>query len=114
MDQKAIYNDVVTEVIDELLAQVELALVAGIKKENLILDPGLGFAKNVEQNWEIVNSITEFKKLGYPLLIGGSRKRFLNGSEAESIKLTALMAKQDIWAVRTHSVAPHKAAIKNL
>jgi dihydropteroate synthase len=114
MDQKAIYQNVVTEVISELLLQVELAIAAGIKKENLILDPGLGFAKNVEQNWEIVNNISEFQKLGYPLLIGGSRKRFLNGSEEESIKLTALMAKQDIWAVRTHSVAPHKAALNNL
>jgi dihydropteroate synthase len=114
MDQKAIYQNVVTEVISELMSQVELAMAAGIKKENLILDPGLGFAKNVEQNWEIVNNISEFQKLGYPLLIGGSRKRFLNGSEEESIKLTALMAKQDIWAVRTHSVAPHKAALNNL
>lgn len=114
MDQKAIYQNVVAEVISELMSQVELAKTAGIKKENLILDPGLGFAKNVEQNWEIVNNISEFQKLGYPLLIGGSRKRFLNGSEEESIKLTALMAKQDIWAVRTHSVAPHKAALNNL
>lgn len=114
MDQKAIYQNVVAEVISELMSQVELAMAAGIKKENLILDPGLGFAKNVEQNWEIVNNISEFQKLGYPLLIGGSRKRFLNGSEEESIKLTALMAKQDIWAVRTHSVAPHKAALNNL
>ena len=108
MDNQAIYGDVVTDVINELKSQAELALAAGIKKENLILDPGLGFSKDVAQNWEIVNRIDEFKKLGFPLLVGGSRKRFLNGSEEESIKLTSYLAKKDIWAVRTHSVKPHK------
>ena len=111
MDNQAIYGDVVGEVKSELMAQVNLALASGIKSENLILDPGLGFAKNVEQNWEIVNRIDEFKELGFPLLVGGSRKRFLIGSEEESIKLTSYLAKKDIWAVRTHSVKPHKDVI---
>ena len=114
MDKKAMYTDVVAEVIEELMKQAELAMKSGIKKENLILDPGLGFSKNVDQNWEIINNINKFKELGFPLLVGGSRKRFLNGSEAASVELTRYLASQDIWGVRTHSVKPHKEAIANL
>ena len=79
MNEKAIYGDVVAEVIEEVTLQLDKALAAGVKRENIILDPGIGFAKNAEHNWEVLNRIDEFVALGYPVLIGHSRKRFLGG-----------------------------------
>jgi dihydropteroate synthase len=79
----------------------------------LIIDPGLGFAKDAQHNWEILNRIEEFTDLGYPVLIGGSRKRFLGGEtpderEAATIELTKSLLAKKIWGVRVHSVSPHK------
>jgi len=71
------YQDVVEEVKAELLESVQLALKAGIPQEHIILDPGIGFGKNVEQNLELMRRLDEIKTLGYPLLIGPSRKSFI-------------------------------------
>jgi dihydropteroate synthase len=116
MNSKAIYSDVVEEVKAELMEQVEKALTAGIAKEKLILDPGIGFAKESEHNWELIHNITEFVELGYPVLVGASRKRFLGGDspserEAATLKITEDLLATGIWGVRVHSVAPHKAVI---
>ena len=97
--------------------QVAAALLAGIEPTRLVIDPGLGFAKNADQNWEILRNIDKFKELGFPILVGGSRKRFLGGSEpsqreSASIALTTWLATKDIWGVRTHTVKPHVDAIK--
>jgi len=113
MNSKAIYSDVVADVIAELQVQIEAALISGIAKNNLIIDPGLGFAKDTSQNWEILNRIDEITDLGYPVLIGGSRKRFLGGEspderEAATIALTESLLAKKIWAVRVHSVSAHK------
>jgi dihydropteroate synthase len=93
MNNKAVYGDVVKEVIAELNTQIDAALRSGIARNNLIIDPGLGFAKDAAQNWEILNRIEEITDLGFPVLIGGSRKRFLGGDtpderEAATIELT--------------------------
>ena len=117
MDSLAVYDDVVTDVINELTKQVASALLAGIEPTKLVVDPGLGFAKNAEQNWEILRNIDKFKELGFPILVGGSRKRFLGGEnpserESSSIALTTWLATKHIWGVRTHSVKPHVDAIK--
>lgn len=117
MDALAIYEDVVRDVISELTKQIASALLAGIEPTKLVIDPGLGFAKNSEQNWELLRNIDKFKELGFPILVGGSRKRFLGGSdpiqrESASIALTTWLATKDIWGVRTHSVKPHVDAIK--
>ena len=119
MDALAVYDDVTTEVIAELTKQVASALLAGIEPTRLVIDPGLGFAKNVEQNWEILRNIDKFKELGFPILVGGSRKRFLGGSdplerESASIALTTWLATKDIWGVRTHTVKPHVDAIRTV
>ena len=119
MDALAVYDDVTTEVIAELTKQVASALLAGIEPTRLVIDPGLGFAKNVEQNWEILRNIDKFKELGFPILVGGSRKRFLGGSdplerESASIALTTWLATKDIWGVRTHTVKPHVDAIRTI
>ena len=116
MNSRAIYNDVVQEVISEIGIQVDNALSSGIARNNLIIDPGLGFAKEAEHNWEILRRIDELTTLGYPVLIGGSRKRFLGGQspderEAASIDLTKSLLAKNIWAVRVHSVAPHKKLV---
>ena len=119
MDSLAVYDDVTSEVIAELTKQVASALLAGIEPTRLVIDPGLGFAKNAEQNWELLRNIDKFKELGFPILVGGSRKRFLGGSyplerESASIALTTWLATKDIWGVRTHTVKPHVDAIRTV
>ena len=116
MNSKAIYNDVVVDVISELQERITAALDAGIEVSNLIIDPGLGFAKDAEQNWEIIDSVDSLVDLGYPVLIGASRKRFLGGEspderEQATIDLTKRLATTGVWAVRVHSVKPHKEVL---
>lgn len=117
MNSKAQYDDVVAEVISEVTIQLDKALTAGIKRENIILDPGLGFAKDTEHNWEILKRIDEFQSLGYPVLIGHSRKRFLGGAtpddrEASTQEVTQSLVGRGIWAIRVHSVAPHVKLVR--
>lgn len=120
MQSRAVYKDVVKEVVDELRERVEASLAAGIAASNLILDPGIGFAKEAEHNWKILNHLEAFKEIGYPVLIGASRKRFLgklvgadntDARESATVALTALLANQGIWGVRVHSVKSHRDAI---
>jgi dihydropteroate synthase len=117
MNSKAIYNDVVQEVIEEVTVQLDKALSAGVLRENIILDPGIGFAKDPEHNWEILNRIDEFIALGYPVLIGHSRKRFLGGDhpddrEAATVEVTQTLVGTGIWAVRVHGVKANVEAIR--
>jgi len=117
MNSKAVYNDVVTDVIEEVTMQLEKALAAGIKRENIILDPGIGFAKDTEHNWEIINRIDEFVALGYPVLIGHSRKRFLGGDspderEEATVQVTQSLVNKGIWGVRVHGVKANVKAIR--
>ena len=116
MNSKANYDDVVKEVTSELQERINAALAAGIDASNLIIDPGLGFAKDAHHNWEIIDSIGTFVAMGYPVLVGGSRKRFLGGDspddrEQATIELTKRLATTGIWAVRVHSVKPHKEVL---
>lgn len=116
MNSLAVYEDVVVDVINELKEQIEKAIAAGIKKENLILDPGLGFSKDVRHNWEILDRLQELQALGFPILIGASRKRFLGGDdpdqrEVATINLTKTLVGKNIWGVRVHSVKPHREVI---
>jgi len=109
MNEKAIYGDVVADVIAEVTVQLDKALAAGVKRENIILDPGIGFAKDAQHNWEVLNRIDEFVALGYPVLIGHSRKRFLGGDhpderEEATVKVTQSLVGTGIWAVRVHGV----------
>ncbi len=109
MNTKAVYGDVVVEVIAEVTMQLDKALAAGIRRENIILDPGIGFAKDPEHNWEILNRIEEFVALGYPVLIGHSRKRFLGGDspddrEEATVSVTQSLVGKGIWGVRVHGV----------
>jgi dihydropteroate synthase len=117
MNAKAIYNDVVSDVIAEVNLQLDQALAAGIKREKIILDPGIGFAKDAEHNWELLRRIDEFISLGYPVLIGHSRKRFLGGDhpderEAATIAVTQSLVGKGIWGVRVHGVKSNVEAIR--
>lgn len=114
---------VVAAVRDELAARVDAALAAGIAPERLVLDPGLGFAKRPEHNWELVRDLGPLRALGFPLLVGASRKSFLGrllasgGSprpvgerEHANTALTVLLAQQGVWCLRVHDVrAAHDA-----
>jgi dihydropteroate synthase len=117
MNSLAIYGDVVADVIEEVTVQLDKALAAGIKRENIILDPGIGFAKDPEHNWEILNRIEEFVALGYPVLIGHSRKRFLGGDspdgrEEATVAVTQSLVGKGIWAVRVHGVKANVEVVK--
>ncbi len=120
MQKQAVYENVVTEVKDELDDRVTSLLKAGVSPEQIILDPGIGFAKESEHNWQILKNIERFQMLGYPLLVGVSRKRFLgelinanepDKREAATIALTTELARVKVWAVRTHAVKAHQDAI---
>ena len=120
MQSQAVYKDVVKEVKDELDDRVSALLKAGVNPEQIILDPGIGFAKESEHNWQLLKNIERLQLLGYPLLIGVSRKRFLgelinapepDKRESATIALTSEMARLKVWGVRTHAVRAHQDAI---
>ena len=126
MDAHATYDDVVADVRTELATRVEAALSAGIGADRLILDPGLGFAKDAEHNWALLAGVDEVAALGYPLLIGASRKRFLgavmagpDGAPVEPVDrdgataaVSAYAALHGAWAVRVHDVPGSVAAVR--
>lgn len=111
------YDDVVRQVRSELEIRTGQLLASGIKSSQLITDPGIGFSKEAEHNWELLRGIEELKELNFPILIGASRKRFLGQHlkpeerESASVAITSYCAAQGVWAVRTHSVKAHKDAI---
>ncbi len=83
MYKEAVYASVTTEVADELRASVECALAAGVRRESVILDPGLGFAKRPEHSYAALAALPELSTLGFPLLVGPSRKSFLSSAIGE-------------------------------
>ena len=120
MQEKAEYKNVVSEVKDELEDRAETLIKAGVSADQIILDPGIGFAKTAEHNWEILRNIDRFQLLGFPLLIGASRKKFLgelldgaapDDRDFATVAITTEMARLGVWGVRTHSVRPHRDAI---
>ena len=130
MNDLAVYpRGTVTEVLEELMSLRERAITAGIAAQNLILDPGLGFAKTGDQDWELLGAVQDFQALGHRLLIAGSRKRSVANAlaaadrehaaryslpepaprtpeqrDAASAAVAALMARSGVWAVRVHDV----------
>jgi dihydropteroate synthase len=77
MRANAVYDDVVTDVVDALRARVDAALRAGVPVDCLIVDPGLGFARHAEHNWRLFGRLREVAALGRPVLVGAARKSFL-------------------------------------
>jgi dihydropteroate synthase len=120
------YDDVVADVRTELLRSVDAAVSAGVDPDQLIIDPGLGFAKNAEHNWSLLRGLPQLVATGIPVLVGASRKRFLGalladrdgtardpaGRETATAVISALAAQQGVWGVRVHDVRASVDAIK--
>lgn len=87
MDSFAIYNDVVKEIIEWFEVKTKKCIELGIPRWNIILDPGFGFAKNIQQNYEILKNLKEIKKMGFPILVGFSNKRFVKDHFGESLDI---------------------------
>ena len=126
MDSMNNYTSVAKDVAEELIERVAKAEAAGISRDRLIIDPGLGFAKDIAQNWHLVARLDELEKLQLPILVGASRKRFLAGAlepqdaagvsnqrrDLATAVLTALLLQRKLWGVRVHNVATTLDAIK--
>ncbi len=119
-----VYRDVCGTVRDELAARVDAALAAGVRPERLVLDPGLGFSKRAEDNWQLLAGLPRLLSLGFPLMLGASRKRFLGellaaeatveDRDVPTAVCSVLAAQAGVWAVRVHNVAVTAAALATL
>jgi len=131
MNDFATYDNpggVVQAVRDELAARVGAVLAAGVAPERLVLDPGLGFAKRAEHNWQLLAHLETVKALGYPLLVGAGRKSFLgtlladaegrprpvDGREDATTALSVLLAQEGVWGLRVHDVRSTRDALRVL
>lgn len=125
MVREANYTDVVTEVVAELRTLRDEFVAKGVKPEQLIIDPGLGFAKDAAHNWALLANLQAFEELGHRVLVGTSRKRFLGelladagtpreplGRDGATAATTALAARDGVWAVRVHDVAGSRDALE--
>ncbi|CAB4927650.1 unannotated protein [freshwater metagenome] len=129
MGELAVYGDVVGDVVAELRARIANAVNDGIAPDAIIVDPGLGFAKDADHNWALLHHLADLQALGHPVLIGASRKRFLGALLAESNgghkgepraaldrdaatdAVSALSAAAGAWGVRVHDVANSRDAV---
>ena len=121
------YDDgVVTVVRRELAERVSALRAAGVDDDRIVLDPGLGFAKGAAHNWELLAGLGELSDLGFPLLVGASRKSFLGSLLADAAgaprpvddredattALTALLAERGVWGIRVHDVRAARDAVR--
>jgi dihydropteroate synthase len=129
MDSLEVYDDVVTDVRDELAARMAALEADGVRREQVVLDPGLGFSKSGDLNWPLLARLDVLQELGRPVLVGASRKRFLgrllatgHGVAAEPVPprarddattaVSALAAASGAWAVRVHAARPSHDAVR--
>lgn len=127
MDELAGYGDVVGEVIEEVEREMEAVVSGGVDPSQVIVDPGLGFAKTREDDWVLLARIDAWARLGRPVLVGASRKRFLGtlladpatgeprparARDAATAAASALAAAQGAWAVRVHEVTATADAVR--
>jgi dihydropteroate synthase len=126
MSSLAQYDDVVVDVAGELAARVAAALAAGVGRDRIVIDPGLGFAKDADHNWALLRTLGTLMDLGLPVLVGASRKRFLGSlladdagvprplddRDAATDAISALAAAAGVWAVRVHDVRGSRDAVR--
>ncbi|MEU6079954.1 dihydropteroate synthase [Streptomyces sp. NPDC047108] len=126
MNSRAVYGDVVAEVFSELRARMDAVVAGGVVPERIVVDPGLGFAKEADHDLALVAHLRELRALGRPLLVAASRKRFLgrvlaagDGSppparerDAATAAVSAIAAREGAWAVRVHEVRPTADAVR--
>jgi dihydropteroate synthase len=125
MNALAEYRDVVAEVRAELAVRVDAALAAGVAAENIVIDPGLGFAKRGEHDWALLHRLDSLLSMGFPILVGASRKRFLgrlladengaprppSGRDDATVAISTLAAAAGAWGVRVHAVGASRDAV---
>jgi dihydropteroate synthase len=118
--KEPVYADVVRDVSAFLLARAEMAMAAGIARESIAIDPGLGFGKSVVQNYELVARTSEFAALGFPVVVGASRKSFLGAvtgrADPEQRIIGSVVAAVAAYGggariVRAHDVGAHREAL---
>ncbi|MFM9372407.1 dihydropteroate synthase [Streptomyces sp. Da 82-17] len=127
MNSRAVYDDVVAEVVGELHARVEAVVAGGVAPERIVVDPGLGFAKGAEHDLALVAHMQELRALGRPVLVAASRKRFLGRvlaagpdsapppareRDAATAAVSAIAAHEGAWAVRVHEVRATADAVR--
>ncbi len=120
MQKNPHYEDLIMEIKESLGESIEIAKAAGIDLNKVILDPGIGFGKTFENNLEIINKISEFKKMGYPILVGASRKGFIGdilGSPPlerveGNLAVAAITAYEGAGIIRVHEVAETVKTLK--
>jgi len=126
MQALATYGDVVADVRTELLRQADAAMAAGVERDRIVLDPGLGFAKTAEHNWTLLARLDELVATGFPVLVGASRKSFLGrllagpdgvpapvgDREHATVATSVLAAVMGAWGVRVHEVRPTADALR--
>lgn len=124
MRSRATYADVVSEVVDELRLRLAGLVADGVEPDQVVLDPGLGFAKRPQHDWTLLRNLDAFAELGRPVLVGASRKSFLGSilvgrsgtvppeqRDPATTAVTALAAAKGAYAVRVHDVAANRQAI---
>lgn len=111
-------EDLIGTLCERLQGQVDDALAAGVSPDRIVVDPGLGFSLTNEQCWSIVGALEAFRTLGYPVLVGASRKRFLadrgDDKDALTAEVTRLLARQGAWAVRVHDIEANIRALRDI
>jgi len=119
MDGNANYGDVTRDVVAELRGRIDAAQSASIAPRKLWIDPGLGFAKTAEHNWQLLRDLNQFVALGYPVLVGASRKRFLapfgetpEDRDQATAVISVMSAESGVTAVRVHDVARTVEALR--
>jgi dihydropteroate synthase len=125
MQRHTDYDDLIADIIAELDVQVDAALSAGVARERIILDPGLGFSKTGDQNWTVLANLPAFTELDFPVMLAASRKRFLgellavgdelrptDEREAATTAISALAAAAGVWCVRVHEPAATADAVR--
>jgi len=111
-DAEGQYEDVVTEVRKALEAMAAKAMALGVQKERLILDPGIGFGKSLEDNLRLLANLEEAKPPGYPLLAGVSRKRMTGGSQAGTLAAQVIAQCGGADILRTHDIVSARQSAK--
>lgn len=125
MASLAVYDDVVAEVVAELQQRLDALDSAGVDLDRVVLDPGIGFAKEADHNWMLLREFASLQALGHPVLVGASRKRFLGsllsepGGQPRAVEqrdyatdaITALAAGAGAWGVRVHDVRGSRDAV---
>ncbi len=126
MNSRAVYADVVAEVTGELRQRLDAVAAGGVDPERIIVDPGLGFAKDSGHDLALLAHLVELRALGHPVLVAASRKRFLGRvlaggqgdpppareRDAATAAVSAIAAREGAWAVRVHDVRPTADAVR--